>query len=255
MSIAGMTPPPVFSIQLQSRSKRGIQYSEAGGWMRTSPDPKNELYFEFKELTERFCKLAAGQGVSVSPYLGEGPGYFAKLSSEQQAATFSNFRRYADICHESVLNGESLVSGTQHLWRMFRRLELRPVSDLLSQIDDTDVIEIYSAHYVQIFRSFSFFLICSYTLDELLCRPFWELFRRDEELYRRMVSVTHRVLLEEIGGVHPWDVEDHTVDEIEGSARFHATVRYKLISPLYDQDGHVAAFVNVFRALSCVKTR
>ncbi len=223
--------------------------------MLTKADSSQEILERFKIALIRFCELAEREGISIRPFDGDGPGHYAQLTPEVQASTLANFQRYVSVCDQVVRNQESLLHHQQFLWRMFQKLDVRPCSTLMDNIQDGDVVEIYTDSYVQIFRSLSFFSICSYTLDDLLCRPFWELFRRDPELFGRLVATTKRILEGTIPGIHWWQVEDHSVDEIDSRTLYQATVRYRLVSPLYDSKGNVSAFVNVFRVLSCHSNR
>lgn len=222
--------------------------------MQPSPLSLDQSVRDFKDVLDRFCRIGRSAAMPVVGYDGDHPRRFAALPETQRVRTLENFRRYTEVTEAMVVAGESPVQAQQFLWRMFQRLGVRPVSTLMDHLEADDVIEIYNADFVQVFRSFSFFHICSYTLDDLLCRPFWELFRRDQELFGRMVETTKLALAGDIDGVHYWNVEIHSVDEIESPARYHAEVRYKLLSPLYDESGNVPAFVNVFTPLSCVST-
>ncbi len=219
--------------------------------MRPNEDPKDYYVDKFKALLDRFCALPRQDEIEIRPYDGDGPFYFSLLTPELRQATYANFERYTQVCEEVIERGEAPGVGNQFLWRMFQRLGVTPASSLMGFIERGDVVEIYNASYVQVFRSLSFFRICSYTLDELLCRPFWDLFRRDQELFGRMVGTTKEVLDGKISGVHRWNVEEHTVEEIGSRARYLATVRYKVLSALHDKDGNICAFVNVFRPITC----
>ncbi len=222
--------------------------------MQPSVAKPDATVLEFRDVLYRLCHMLNDAGMSARAHDGVLPKHFAALPSARQMGVLENTRRYTDVAEAMIRVGEVPAQSQQFLWRMFQRLGVRPVSNLMDHLEANDVVEIYNADFVQVFRSFSFFSICSYTLDDLLCRPFWELFRRDEELFGRMVEKTKLALAGDISGVHYWDVDIHSVDEIESPARYHAEVRYKLLSPLHDASGGVPAFVNVFTPLSCVST-
>lgn len=207
----------------------------------------------FRSAVERFCELAQTEGIPVRAYDGNSPSHFAALSEEAQAKVLHHFEPYVETCEQSILHRESLLFGKQFLWRVFQKLGLHPSSALLDRIEDGDIVEIYTASYVQVFRSLSFFPICSYTLDDLLCRPFWELFHREPELLARMMTTTEKVVEGKVDNILNWDIEDHWVNEIQSPAPFQAKVRYKCLSPLRNDAGETIAFVNIFRVLSCTR--
>ncbi len=211
---------------------------------------KSDAVQPFKRLLERFSALAQKEGVSVVPYSDLGPIHFQALPLDRQLATLDNFSRYVSVCEEAAASGESLKENGQVLWRMFNRMGFRPVSTLMDEVTNDIVVEMYDRNYVQIFRNLRFFEFCSYTIDELLCRPFWELFRREESLTPQMLEKTGALFGGQICGTYQWDVGIHVVDEIESPYKYRGVVKYKFISPLHDASGQVAAMINTFEIIS-----
>jgi hypothetical protein len=210
---------------------------------------------EFKRLTETFSDFAAREGLKVSPYKNSEPSFFGALPAEQQHGVLAHFANYVGVCKETLAGGEPLSQDRLFLWRMFHNMGVHPSSDLMSSILNGDVVEIYNADYVQVFRNLAFFSYCSFTLDELLCRPFWELFRRDPSVQNRLMAVGVAMFQHKITGTQLLDIGPHTVDEIDSPACYHSVIENKIASPLFDAGGKIIAVVTTIRSLSCVMTR
>lgn len=205
----------------------------------------------FQQLTLRFCELAGKEGIWVRPYRPQGPLYFERLPEPLQHATLDHFARYLAVCEECLEGGAHLADDRSFLWRMFRKLGVHPVSTLLSEIEDNDVIEIYNADFIQVFRNLKFFTLCSYTLDDLLCRPFWELFRREARITEALLAVAQNIYKDNVKGSQHLELGPHVLDEIEGPRKLRSVVENRLVCPLYDHGGSVAALVSVIRPISC----
>lgn len=220
--------------------------------IQTSYERDNDRLASFKAVTERFAQLAKRENLDIIPYRGSEPVCFPALPTVLQTTILEDFRRYVSVCETSVEEGWSLKQDGNVLWRMFRKLGVHPNSDLMSQIREDDIIEIYSADYVQLFRNLRFFRYCGYSLDELLSRPFWELFRRDEEVTKQILSVAVSMFSGQIIGTHRWQLGVHTLTEIDSHFRYESTIEPGLVSPLCDTSGRIVALVNTARCLSCV---
>ncbi len=207
---------------------------------------------EFKSLLEKFCALAKQEGVHLTPYVGEGPRFFAILPDLQKKVILDSFRAYVEVCAEVVAQGATLRDDRIIVWRVLQRLKLHPPSDLMQEIKEGEVIEIYNSDFVQIFRNLRFFEICSYTLDELLSRPLWELVEREEAITNMIVHQASKLLSGAVSGLFRFDVPEHSIYERYG--RNKLTVKLTLGAPLWNALGTPTALINFLHVISCVRT-
>jgi len=201
----------------------------------------------FATISQRFAAMAADAGVTVRAFNGPHPTWFAKLPLEQKINVLRSFATYVDVAQEVVLNRESLVSDHRFLWRMLLRLDLIPTADFFSHLEgDEDIIEIYSVpDFVQIYRNISFFHNCSYTLEEILCRPYWELYQRDQSITDAIMLTAEAVTRQKkLSTVH-YDLPPHRLVEIDSVHNFSSIVENKFISPLVNSNREIVAVVNV----------
>ncbi len=208
----------------------------------------------FTALVERFVGLAADEGVWVVPYHGEGPKFFPQLPPPMQQAVLANFNRYVTVAEATLGDGSSLNDERQFLWQMFRQMGVHPPSDLMARIarSDDEVVEIYDANFVQVYRNLRFFKQCSYSLDELLSLPFWQLFARDSSVTDSILAVATEFFSGKRLETHQWNLGRHTIEEISAPMRYLSVVEQQLVAPLYDASGRLQALLNTIREVSTV---
>lgn len=209
------------------------------------------LLAEFKELLDDFTSLAAECGRTIKAYEGDSPKFFQRLPAEQQMAVFKRFETYYQVCAEHVMNGHDISDDQQLLWRMIKKLGLRPSSRLFAEIKDGDVIEIYDTQeFVQIFRNFRFYEVCSYTLDDILARPWYELYHRDQAASDQIMATAMRTASARDTELLWYDVGIHQLDEIDSATRISCLIDSRFIGPLVNGSGETRAGVNVVRPVA-----
>jgi len=214
-------------------------------------DRQPDLIQSFRSCLSHFSGMAEKNGIKIMPFSPQGPLHFERLSPELQYRLYLHFSSYVSICAEIVEEGRSLRDDSYLLWRYFKRQGILPNSELLASVDSRDVIEIYSPEFTQLFRNLKFFSICSYTLDQLLCLPFWELFTREQKVTASLMEIGHGLFTGKVSGIHQWNSGIHTVEEISSPALYTAKIENKIASALHAQKGGVVAVIHTFRVLSC----
>lgn len=210
-----------------------------------------ELSAAFTLLLRQFCTWAGEEGFELIPSRS-GNLHFAALSEPRQIQVFDAFSEYVAIAEEVRKHGWHLRDDQKFLWAMIKKLGLRPSAGLFDQLTDDDFIEIIDLSGIQLFRNLRYFTVCSYTLDDLLCRPWYELFSRDLSVSDSLNRTIGQMLGSGLAGVYPYDAGVHHLDEIDSVLRFRCQIENRFISPLFDSSQKVAAAVNVTRLVSCV---
>jgi len=108
--------------------------------------------------------------------------FFRALTAPEAADILKKIEIY-----HTTLSAISELDSFDHgqiLWRTLRSLGYRVFSDFFAHIQRDDIIEIYDSSGFQIWRSFNFFKICSYTLEEIYCVSWLQRYHRDEEFTR-----------------------------------------------------------------------
>ncbi|MEZ4744054.1 MAG: hypothetical protein R3B45_16670 [Bdellovibrionota bacterium] len=215
---------------------------------KTSPahSSKDNLVREYLKLLSTFCSLMKDTEIKAVPYREEAPLNFLNLDRKQQEKTIKDFRRYTKNCLAVINNGYSIVDDKQMLWSMMKELSVRPPSTLLQKLEDNIVIEIYdTAAWTQVFRNYRFYSLCSYTLDELLCKPWWELYLRNEEVTEKIFETAKKTCQLKKPEILYYNVGPHSQSEISGP--IHVVIENKFTAPLFNKHGYVEYMLNAIK--------
>jgi hypothetical protein len=200
-------------------------------------------------LLARLTKFAQRSGVTLGASR-PGRSYFANLESATQLSIIDNLRTYVDVCEDVIRDGKPLTDDKHFLWRMLLKRRLRPSAGLFELFEDGDIIDVYDMNgFVQIFRNMRFFSVCSYSLDELLCRPWYELYARDERITAGIHATAMTFASRTAQDTKYLDLGEHILEEIDSEAGYRFLVVNRFLSRLTDESGRPTAIVNVARAL------
>jgi hypothetical protein len=194
----------------------------------------------------RLVTLAEREGFSLTAYNDRKPLCFLSLPLSSQDAVLLSTERYASVLEEVVASGYSVREDRKMLWSLMQRLQLRPTSDLFSRLNDSDVVEIYLVpEFIQVFRSFRFFELCNYSLDDLLSRPWWELYDRKEHITTSAFDMINRMISSSDPGTTYYNLGPHILIERDSSKRYRSLQELRFFSPLWDKNNGIAGIVNV----------
>lgn len=222
---------------------------------RGAPDGTPELVGAFQELAERFCGLARRYNIEIRPFEGDHPVQFYSLSPDDRRLVYERFAHYVRVTEELVEDGGSPDDDLQMVWRYLRHLRARPTSDLFSRVRPTDFIEIYQVpQMVQVFRSFRFFRLSGYSLDDLLCRSWWHLYRRDAAMTGRLQKRVDEILSQKVPRTVTLDTGVHNLVERQSPTRNRVQLESVYGSPLVDRNQNVVAIIGIVRMHSVVRT-
>lgn len=198
---------------------------------------------QFLDLAERLASLYKNLGLSVRATRNGEPVEFrrAKLPTRRRAIAYLAFN--IELIEEIAAAGGSISDSRVYLWRALKKLQLTPPADVLNLIDDEDIVEIYYLDEFQIFRNLKFIEITSFTVDEMLCRPWYRNVSRGALPQMRMAAIVLKGTMGMIRETVSWNIPAHKVKEKNtlGMHTFHMMLKHFI--PLR-QDGKVVAFIS-----------
>lgn len=208
---------------------------------RIADDQDRILIQNFKEIAAQTSRLLATGGVKVKAYKDQLP-YFSALDLAGKREVLTKITFYHDLCAEHVSDGHSLKDTPSFTWRALKKLGLAPTSNLFSEMREDDVIEVYSLENVQLFRNFRYFEFCSYTLEEIYCLEWWNLYQRDDDIMPKFLAFIERIVKGEYPqGVEP-GLDSHVVKEAQSEEKLVMDYFLRWVGPLYE-DKKIVAFI------------
>lgn len=215
-------------------------------WFKTGePDIKRI----FARMLRFFCDCAEIEGLRLSPYYSEKLSCFSKLSSSNQQVVYEDLRRYYQICLESIRIHGSLKDNIGQFRFALKKLDIQVDDRVFSDLNIEDVIEIYTIDSIQIFRTFNFFYLVTYTLEEIFCRPWFELYERDVFTNEANHKAVKYVLSGQTRSPFYPNIPTHDVYEKKEGGRSLTKIKHRFMAPAYNSHEELTGFINVFHVV------
>lgn len=119
----------------------------------------------YQQLCERASAVLGRHGKPVEAYHDH---QFSRLRSHHSPfEVITVLQNWVEVLEQAEAAKESLTDDKTLIWRMLKKLDLIPTSDMLGHLHDEDTIEIYTTDNWQIFRNLNFFDYLDATVDEI----------------------------------------------------------------------------------------
>lgn len=215
--------------------------------MQTGPleNPQNNKS-RFREITLKICEILATEGIRARPWNAEDLPYFSRFSPENRLALLHYLEIYLVVIEEiSRARGSLLNSCRRQTTRFLELAGLSPTPDLVDHLVDGDFLAAYSREQQMIFVSPNHLQHMSYSIEDLYCRPWVTMFRRQERFEKTLLTRAFEFLSgQRRSTLSNLDIPPHVVTEIDSEERRTATVQSRLYSPLFNDD-LVVGFISI----------
>ena len=211
--------------------------------------PTDSTVLHLRRQFESFVEMAKDEGFSLTPYISPQLPVFSRHTPEIRASIVTVFDEYLAVMANVKREEQRIYRNLTTVWQMLARLRLRAASDLFAKLHENDVIEIYSSDSRQLFRSFNFFPLCTYSMEEIYSLPWFEIYERDEGIHEQQMALLQRMLGGEITSTVETPISQHVVREKVSVFRRCNIIQPRHVSPLYDTKGRLAGFLNTFQSL------
>lgn len=143
-------------------------------------------------VMEELLRSFAGQKIVECP--ASGWKQFRALPAASQHTAIAAIRGQIDFIRGAVSDGLQVKNEVEMLRYAMRTLSLRAEGDIFAEIEDGDVIEVVDEDFFQVYRSYSCFSLCNYSLTQLTAYPWFELYERSALVTKRLIQITQDIL-------------------------------------------------------------
>jgi hypothetical protein len=203
--------------------------------------PTSPVYLDrFRDLATSVSALCLRGEIGIRAWNDPGVPYFAALEPHHQQELLRSFTIQAEIYENILRSQRSLLDSWGILKEFLARVNLEAAPDLHGFVGPNDYLAVYDPGARILLLGPNHFQHMSYTLEDLYCRDWMELLRRDEKieklLFERLFAFiqgkrTHTISNE--------DIPPHIIVETKSAGRHSVTVESKAYSPLF-RDGKPA---------------
>lgn len=152
---------------------------------------------------------------------------YLSLPVDAQKATLAGWRSQASFIKAAMDEGLDSFDESRMLRFALGRLFLLGDSSAADIVEADDVVEIYDSNFVQVYRSFSYFNLCNYSLLELSSYPWFELYERSSIISKQLIEISERILNERLPSTSLAEVPLYTVKELMTDDQCVFTIREK----------------------------
>lgn len=183
----------------------------------------------------------------IRPFVNEQLPYFNPLSEIGKSAVLVNLRLFNQVCEQVVASGESVRDSRVMLWHVLKMLDFIFPSDLFDHITSDHLVEVYDFNNIQIFRNLKFFDMTSYCLEELLCRPWIDLFlREDHSQIAKITEILMKMYSGEITGVISLkEIGFNRIVETDSPFRIRADILIHFGAPILNKAKQVVGYIAI----------
>lgn len=197
----------------------------------------------FSKLTQQVHVCLKKENINIQASHSGAYEHFKKLGDDIQSQQIALLEQYVEVCEDLQKEGESLCNSPLFVWKMLQKMGLKANFDIFEHIGPTDIIEIYNYQNVQVYRNLFFFQICSYSFDELLSIPWWQLFRRDDQVSQLIFANGSAIFRKDINEWIAPEIPEHLLEEIASTEMLKMNVKIKLMAPLVNKTGEIYCLV------------
>lgn len=143
---------------------------------------------------------------------------FAELSSDNQIGIIRGLQeqsRFVAGALEKQIDGfDESAMLNYAMGQLFLLSDSGYVSNFMTQINPGDVIEVANKDYIQVYRSYSCFTLCNYSILELTTYPWFELYERSSLVTKQLCETVEKVLEGRLSYSEWENVPEYTLREL-----------------------------------------
>jgi hypothetical protein len=204
---------------------------------------------EFIDLSVKLQKILGKEGLFIIPFEEPGLPFYSNLSPEQRTQIIEQMKTLLVLAEDLQISNLKVTDPANLIRIFFKKANLNAPTWVIESITKNDIVDVWNLDSRLIIASFNFFDICNYSLEELFCRPWAELFSRDTDIHIQIFQLCRSLLNGEI--TQPVDmtyIPQHKVRETYSNGDRYAILQPRIFSPVY-AGSNLFGFMSVNRII------
>ncbi|MAV92429.1 MAG: hypothetical protein CL676_13505 [Bdellovibrionaceae bacterium] len=119
--------------------------------------------------------------------------------------------------------------------------KVRVSDEFFKDLEFNDLIELYDMEHFQIFRTFNFYQLSNYTLEDILMNEWYNLYERPAHITDKIMQQVEEHF-KSGRNYSKFDVESHIMKEIFAKPRGAFVTRFKSLATTYSDSGEPTGF-------------
>lgn len=171
----------------------------------------------------------------VRPYSHPAMNFFKLLPPQDQQGAINRLEDYLNICRQTHRSGDLIKDARLFVHQGLKHFKMSWDTKVEDCIQSQSLVEFYGLDHRQTFRTFNFFEFTSYTVEDIYCRFWFDLYRRNDEVNKTLFeSVGPMFSGESLASVY-FDADEHLVEERASLEMLRFWVKPSCVTPLMQQ--------------------
>lgn len=190
------------------------------------------LISKFRALCEELSYLIEKEGWVVRPYSHPEMNFFRKMTSAERQGTINRLKDYLQICRQTHQSGNQIKDARLLVRQGLKHFGFSCDVKVEDYIQSQYLVEFYGLDHRQIFRTFNFFECTSYTVEDLYCRHWFDLYKRDDAVNKAMFDSVVPILSGEMKEPRYFNNPEHIVEERSSLEKLRYWAKEHCVCPL-----------------------
>ncbi|MGE5086738.1 MAG: hypothetical protein ACM3MG_10590 [Bacillota bacterium] len=204
-------------------------------------DKQNNQVLIYRRHLEDLSTLLSHYGYSIKAYRDSSMPLFQKLTAKDQENVIKTLEAYLYALRSEYL--QENFSSERFVIQFLFRIGILPTDDIHETIRQEKYIQIYNSDQIQIFRSLACYERCSFTLEQMTTRTWYELWERDSFFYYACFGLAATALRFMKFTKLKLDFPYHRVTELDSTESYSFDYKIKSLSALTRQGKLQAALL------------
>ncbi len=215
--------------------------------MELSQTQPNLLMKDFSLVLHDTSRFLARHNILKTPEIApKNVELLLQMDPAEVTETISRARKILDVHLEIEKEGWDFDDSVRLARAALSTLRLLVSDEIYRLIRRSDIVEIYNQDHIQVFRSFNFFRICNYNLDDVLLNKWYVLYERS--------PVITQTIMEQVEGhqkgtrcISDFEVPVHPMKEKYAEPQGVFLTKFKYLATVYSGPEQRAGFLTTLR--------
>lgn len=192
---------------------------------------------QFRELLENLALLTNRYfpKANAIPYVDESLPIFSSFSVLKRVQILKDTKEYLSSWLALESESYDLTNDRQYLWRALKDRGMRLGSDVMDIVSGEDIIEVYGIDGIHLWFNLRMMELCSHSIEAVRCLPWYERYKRSEEVDEACHRAAHKVLSFSEPKVIDPQIPIHIAEEINSTQSLKVQLDFKKLAPVYDR--------------------
>ena len=186
----------------------------------------------------RLQSIFADKGIEVLTHLPSSLKAFQLMPTQRQQIVQKNIENYSRIIaaakfeleEDDLISKDDEVECLQHA---FEEYDFKFKDDDFDFIDEGDIVELYSAENIQLYRNLQFLKVSPYDLLTTLTNEWTTLYERPNEVTKAIMDRVGEVMTSNLTAAAPFGVGPHLMKAVSKQDQVIVSISLKYIKPVF----------------------